>query len=135
MGRKPIEFDKATARQIEGMAAVGLSLNDIAHIVGMNYKTMLKLYEEYWRNGKIKANMKVGERLYKMAVEDGNPACLMFWAKTQMGWRETQRLDHTSSDGSMTPQPAVNIDMGKFTPEQLAEMGMAFFRGNKDEGK
>jgi hypothetical protein len=24
-----------------------------------------------------------------------------------MGWRETNRLDHTSSDGSMSPQPDV----------------------------
>ncbi len=27
----------------------------------------------------------------------------MFWAKTRMGWRETQDLNHKSEDGSMTP--------------------------------
>jgi hypothetical protein len=27
----------------------------------------------------------------------------MFWAKTRMGWRETQEINHTSEDGSMSP--------------------------------
>ena len=27
----------------------------------------------------------------------------MFWAKTRMGWKETQGVEHTSPDGSMSP--------------------------------
>jgi hypothetical protein len=31
----------------------------------------------------------------------------MFWAKTQMQWREKQDINLTSSDGSMSPKPAI----------------------------
>jgi hypothetical protein len=39
-----------------------------------------------------------------------------------------QKIDHTSSDGSMSPK-ATKIDLSSFTPEQLIEMGRAAFRG------
>lgn len=129
MGRRAIQYDEKIAKQVEAMAAFGLTLDNISHVIGMNFKTMQRLYGEEWKRGKIKANAKVGERLYKLAVEDGNPSALIFWAKTQMGWRETQHIDHTSSDGTMSRKSPVSIDLSQLTPEQLTDMGKAFFRG------
>ena len=39
-----------------------------------------------------------------------------------------QKIDMTSSDGSMTPK-GVNMDLSKYSPEQLAEIARAAFRG------
>lgn len=39
-----------------------------------------------------------------------------------------QKVDMTSSDGSMTPR-GVNMDLSKYSPEQLAEIARAAFRG------
>jgi len=130
-GPKPKLYDEKEARQVEAMAAVGITQEDIALVLGMNFKTLTRLYSEAWKRGKVKANAKVGERLYKKAVEDGDTASLIFWAKTQMGWRETQRVDHTSSDGSMTPpaQHSVKVDFGKFSAEELSKLALAAFRG------
>jgi hypothetical protein len=37
---------------------------------------------------------------------EGNTSAAMFYLKTQAGWRETQHIDHTSSDGTMSPKSA-----------------------------
>ena len=49
-----------------------------------------------------------------------------------IGEKPSDRVDSTSSDGSMSPKPAVNIDLSGLTPEQVAKMARAAFRGEAD---
>lgn len=69
------------------MAQYGVPQEDIAAYIGLSVTTMLKLYDTEYRNGVTIANAKVGEMLFKKC-EQGDTACLIFWAKTRMGWRE-----------------------------------------------
>ena len=84
----------------------------MAAYVGIDDKTLSKYYKEELELSAIKANANVGKFLYQAASGQAmaNGAsyrdCItaaMFWAKTRMNWKETQQIDHTSSDGSMSP--------------------------------
>ena len=49
-----------------------------------------------------------------------------------IGEKPTDKIDNTSSDGSMTPRPAVNVDLSNLTPQEVARMARAAFRGEAD---
>jgi hypothetical protein len=63
----------------------------------------LKYYREELDTALHKANSKIGGSLFNKAIA-GDTAAAIFWLKTRARWSETQKLDHTSSDGSMTPK-------------------------------
>ena len=56
-------------------------------MIDVSIPTLLKHYEKEIREGRIKANAKIAQTLYKKAIE-GDTACLIFWAKTRLGWKE-----------------------------------------------
>ena len=50
------------------------------------------------------------------SIKGGNMTGMIFFLKTQAGWKETQVIDNKSSDGSMSPaKPAKDL-----TDEELA---------------
>lgn len=116
MPAKAHEPTDQTRSEVAALASFGIPQEDIASYIGISHPTLRKHYSEELKVSSIKANAAVGEYLYRlasgMALKDPeNPAShsecsrsAMFWAKTRMGWRETAHLDHTSSDGTMTPQ-------------------------------
>lgn len=53
-----------------------------------------------YKKGKARAVADIGGGLLEKA-RNGDLGAMCFYLKTQAGWRETQKLDHTSSDGSM----------------------------------
>jgi len=74
------------------MSQYGVPQEDIAAVIEVSVETMVKLYGAELRKGKAMTNAKVGERLFKKC-EDGDTTALIFWAKTQMKWKETQRVE------------------------------------------
>ena len=107
MGRKPKELTEEQTVQVEALAAY-LTQDQIADYFGISDRTFREMMgrdpsiSSAYKRGKAKAIGAVAQNLIKKARE-GDNACMMFYLKTQAGWRETQNLDHTSSDGSMTP--------------------------------
>ncbi|HSH51968.1 MAG TPA: hypothetical protein VK982_09635 [Bacteroidales bacterium] len=93
--------------QLEGLASV-LNMEQIAHFYGMTRKTLYSVMERQpeaeiaMRKGKAKAIAAIGRSLILQAKE-GNTAAMMFYLKTQAGWRET---NHTvlGSDGTLPDQ-------------------------------
>lgn len=94
----------------------------------MDPKTLRKHYREELDMAHTKANAQVGRFLFQNAsgqtLEKGATysdcvRAAMFWAKTRMGWRETQEINHTSDDGSMSPK---GIDPSKLSTAALAEL-------------
>lgn len=132
MSKKPhIKYSDEVAAKIEHLAALGMTQTDVGFILGISDDTIQHHYSEAWGKGKAVAKAKVANKLFEKAMS-GDSASIFFYLKTQAGWRETQHVDNTSSDGSMTPRPAVNVDLSNLTPQQIAKMAKAAFRGESD---
>jgi len=109
----PHEPTDKTRAEVSALYSFGIPQEDIARYIGVDAKTLRKYYRDELDNSVTKANAAVGRFLYQNAtgntLKDGasHSDCVraaMFWAKTRMGWSETQKLEHTSPDGSMTPR-------------------------------
>lgn len=101
--RKTLTEDQKA--QVEALAAF-LSQDQIADYFGMSRPTLSRILDDEesvylrYKRGKASAIADVAGGLLKKARE-GDMGAICFYLKTQAGWRETQKLDHTSSDGSM----------------------------------
>lgn len=84
-------------------ATIGTTHEVIADIVGIDAKTLRKHYREELDLASAQANATIGGALFNKA-KTGDTAAMIFWMKTRAGWREKHDINHTSSDGSMTPQ-------------------------------
>lgn len=101
--KPPHEPTRATRELVQLHTMVGTRQETIASIIGIDPKTLRKYYREELDQSKAKANATIGGALFNKA-KSGDTAAMIFWMKTQAGWRETQNIDHTSSDGTMTPK-------------------------------
>ena len=75
--------------------AFGTPEHAIARVLKIDPKTLRKHFRDELDTAHIVANSAVGQSLYKMATGHGPqsvPAAI-FWAKTRMGWRETQHQE------------------------------------------
>lgn len=88
-----------TKQQVERLKACGLSHSQIGYILGgLTDKTVEKHYKEELQHGKAKVDAFVtGKLLKKIQAED--TACIIFYLKTRMNWRETDRLELTGAEG------------------------------------
>lgn len=104
---QPTDKDRLT---VEAMTGYGATAEEIALLLGIAPKTLRKHYRQELDTGKIKANAKVAESLFKQATkqEPSVPAAI-FWLKSQAGWRETQNVNHSGKiEGSNTAESAVD---------------------------
>jgi len=98
-----VELDK-----IETLGAV-LSIEQIADYFGIGKATIYRIFERQpeslrrYKKGKSKAISIVASNLIIQA-KGGNLTASIFYLKTQGGWKEKQEIDHTSSDGTMSPR-------------------------------
>ena len=109
MAKPRTELTDKQAAQVEALAAY-LSKQQIADYLGISRPTFDAIIERdevvslHYKKGKAKAIANVSQGLVKQAIE-GNMTAAIFYLKTQAGWKETQVVDNTSSDGSMSTQP------------------------------
>ena len=89
--------DDKTRAEVSALCAYGVPQEEIAVYIGIDAKTLRKHYRPELDAAKIKANAKVRRFLFEAATGDAMAKgatfsdCLrgsMFWAKTQMGFRE-----------------------------------------------
>lgn len=112
MPRKPTTLTDDQKAQVEALAAY-LTQEQIADYLGVTRQTFLAIMERdpsvslHYKKGKANAISSVANGLLQKA-RDGDTASAIFYLKTQAGWRETQKLEH-SQDGSMAPQLVVYI--------------------------
>ena len=88
---KPTDEER---KLVEQMCAVGIPQESICLVVrdGIDDKTLRKHFRRELDTSKIKANAKVGGALFNKAMA-GDTSAAIFWAKTQMGWKETPQID------------------------------------------
>lgn len=85
--------------QVEALAAF-LTLEQVADYFGIGRTTFHSIMErqpevsERYKKGRMKAVVSVGKSLIDQARE-GNTTAIIFYLKTQGGWKETQITEHT----------------------------------------
>lgn len=109
---KPIRvLDDDERAQVEALAAY-LSQDQIADFLGISRPTLAKIIERdddvslRYKRGKARAIADVAKGLLEKA-RDGDMGAMCFYLKTQAGWRETQKMEHSGPDGA--PMQAVVI--------------------------
>lgn len=89
--------------QVEALASV-LSLEQISDYFGVVYNTFMAICDrqpevlERYKKGKAKAIGSIANSLLSKAKE-GDLTAQIFYLKTQAGWRETQKFEHSGPDG------------------------------------
>lgn len=128
---KAITAEEHSRRVVELAVAAGIPVVDIAALLGVSEPTLRKEFSNEIAVGHTKANAKIARRLFAKAMS-GDTACLIFWAKTRMGWRETSRTELTGADGG----PIQHVDVTKLTDEELEQIvnGDADAKGKGSRG-
>ena len=92
----------ATRKTVKIHATVGTIQPVIAQLLGITEKTLRKHYRDELDVSKAKANATIGGALFNKALR-GDTTAMIFWMKTQAGWREKSDVNLISEDGSMSP--------------------------------
>ena len=96
MARPAHQPDDVQRRQVEALAGYGVPEAEIAALVGVDAKTLRKHYRHELDHGHTKANAKVAENLYHMALGQGREAvtAAIFWLKARARWKEVSVHEH-----------------------------------------
>lgn len=101
---------QCTAAECSGVLDVSADTLD-RRLKEEGYGGFADFYKRYSDEGK--ASLR---RAQWKKAQEGNPTMLIWMGKQMLG--QTDKIDNTSSDGSMTPRTGVSLNM---TPEQAAE--------------
>ncbi|MDY4280849.1 MAG: hypothetical protein SOX56_07265 [[Pasteurella] mairii] len=110
-GRPQKNLNEEQLAQVEALAAF-LTMEQIADYFCIAKSTFQAICERQpevfsrYKKGRTNAVGTIAKSLIQQARE-GNLSAQIFYLKTQGGWRETNNLDLTSSDGTMTPKTII----------------------------
>lgn len=108
VGQPPHEPTDITRDLVQIHVTVGTTQTQIAQILGIDMKTLRKWYRADLDLSKAKANGTIGGALFNKA-KGGDTAAMIFWMKTQAGWREKER----HGEDLDTSPPTIIINMPK----------------------
>jgi hypothetical protein len=103
---KPTEEERKRIRMYAGL---GITQEQIATLIGKCVDTLADRCREDLDAGAAEAKAKVGGAIVKAALA-GNMTAAIFYAKTQMGWKETERHEHSGPNGAPIPHMAMTAD-------------------------
>jgi hypothetical protein len=121
MSRKPVTPAKTPgkrhvktellANEARAYATVGTPHHDIALLMNISIKTLLKYYGEELAQAKARGVAMVAKTLYTKATQDQEPWAICFYLKCQGGWRETSVIQNQALDkhGNPVDQPKLGI--------------------------
>jgi len=124
-GRPRYEITPELLKRVKRLAAQGLTQQQIADSLGWHLATLIDKknnysdFSEAIKLGQASGISDVSNALFNNAV-NGDNAAAIFYLKARAGWRDNHAIDHTSSDGSMSPQKVTDDEL----KEQLIELGI-----------
>ena len=92
---------------------MGVPQDLVAAYLGIDPKTLRLHYRAVIDQQKAIKNFAVGKSLFQKATSASHPQAVtaaIFWAKTQMGWKDTTVLEHTGGVAS-EPVDYDNLDL------------------------
>ena len=122
MPNPPHKPTDETRELVAHRAALGQPHDRIAHKLGITRPTLVKHYDEELKTSREDLIAEIAGIVVKKAL-GGCKASAFFYLKTQAGWRETQHVDHTSSDGTMSTKP---VDLTMISTDALEELMDAY---------
>ena len=93
-GRKPFAFSDKDRAEIEQLAGLCMSQDEIARIKGCDRNTLVKHCALELERGKDRAKAMVTNALFSN-IKKGKEASIFFYVKTQHGWREKSEVEHS----------------------------------------
>lgn len=91
----PTERERADVRLLSGC---GVTQDVIARRIGRSKGWLQKWCRKEMDDGIAEMHAGVAKRIAQAAL-NGNMTAAIFYAKTKMGWRETDRHEHTGEGG------------------------------------
>jgi len=116
-GRTAFQPSEEQHELVMQLAAFGLRYFDICRFVkkadgsAISEPTLRKCFAEDLDTGKLKANVRIAQSLYKKAIA-GDTTSMIFWLKCQAGWKDAQRVELTGNGGG--PIESVNMSTDEF---------------------
>ena len=96
-------------KQVESLAANGLTDEQIASALGISRTTLAnrkrenEQFVQAIKRGKAKGIALVTNKLME-SIKGGNMTGMIFFLKTQAGWKETNVQEHTGANGEAIQQ-------------------------------
>ena len=155
----PQQKKKVDLRQVETLAARGLDNEKIRLALGLSSATFYarkkesKEVEGALSRGRAGGEMVMSDKLWEFASEKktirvqneetgqwedvevyahddrSRLEAVKFWLERRAGWVKTDKLDMSSSDGSMSPQSGTVVSLAGMDPDEVARMARAAFKG------
>lgn len=100
-GRPQFQPTDKQRTEVQAMAAVGATEDEIALVIGITAKTLRKHFRECLDTAHLKANMAVARAMFRKATGNGPDAVNAgkFWLSCRAGWQKTVRVEATGPDG------------------------------------
>ena len=92
MARPPTKFSDKDRAEIEHLAGLCMSQDEIARIKGCDRNTLVKHCALELERGKDRAKAMVTNALFSN-IKKGKEASIFFYLKTQHGWREKSEVE------------------------------------------
>ena len=111
MGKRGPKPQLPTAEQrrlVRLYSGYGIPQRDIANLIGQSLSWIDKHCRDELDIGISETKARVGRTIVTQAL-NGNLTAAIFYAKTQMCWRETNRLEHSGANGG----PIRTIDLSR----------------------
>ena len=120
MGRPAFEITGEVIRKVESLASQGLTLEQIARVLGICYDTLnekKKQYSEFSgaiKNGQAKGIATISNALFNNA-KNGNTTAQIFFLKNRapIEWRDKTDHEHTGPGGKALNPPQIVVITGK----------------------
>ena len=108
--------------KVESLAANGLTQEQIASALGISETTLHQRKRDNTdfaaaiKRGKAKGIALVTNKLME-SIKGGNMTGMIFFLKTQAGWKETNVQEHTGANGTALQPPVFNFNPVKHKNE------------------
>lgn len=91
-------------KEVEALAARGLTEEQIAHNLGISYDTLnerkkeFTQYSEAIKRGRASGIAAMANVIFEKAFKDNDSSCAMFYLKCRADWKEKQVNEHTGGE-------------------------------------
>ena len=115
MGQKPFVATEDQRQQVERLAGVGCTAEEILHCTAwgrapISEATLRRHFEPELARGQAAALSRLKSTAYDLAV-NGDKTMLIFLLKVRCCWRETMRVENTGPDGEPLAAPVLQAQL------------------------